>query len=195
MITVGPRIVAAPWELEQRTARRAWVGYEAEVTPEAGPLALYYAAFPERRVSWNRYHQLFEITGPGYQELVFWWDAEPEPDSAFTAEQIAEMVDSDQGRVVRRFMAFDYPYVLRRLREAWEYEQLGAARARRLVRRIADHNANVQRRVLKDTHELVEDWMRDDRRYLPELRALQHGATVLEAKVERVPLVQGFSPN
>lgn len=196
MITVGPRIVAAPWELKQRTARRVWVGTEAEVAPEPGPLALYRSAFPHRRVTWNRFHQLFEIVDDdGFQELVFWWDAKPEPDREFDAEQIAQMVEDRDGRPVRRWSAFDYAFVWRRIRELWEFNAQGTKREQKLVRRILDHNANVERTALRVQRQNVEDWMRDDRRYLPELVELQRGALPAEAKVHRIPIVQGFSPN
>lgn len=194
-VTVGPRVVAAPWELEQRTARRAWVGREAEVTPEPGPLALYRAVFPDRVVRWNVERQLFEIvsTDPtsGFHEFIFWWDAAPDPadnDREFSAEEIAEMVDQGSGRVVKRWAPFDYGFVWRRLRERWEWEGLGAQRERKFVRRIADHNANVQRTHLAQQQATWDEWAKDDRRWLPVLAELSAGARPDVALTEKIPL-------
>lgn len=195
--TVAPRYVAAPWELEQRTGRRTRVGLEDHVSPEPGPVELYRSVWPDRYVSWNRDRQRFELLSerdPGYSEDVFFWDAEPGRDVdgnpvEFSPEEIAEMVDSGDGRAVKRFLPFDYALVNRRIQEAWEFNALGANRSRKLLRRIGDHNAGVARRHRRAQDEMWEDWSKEDHRYLPELAALHAGATPAEAKVERIPLV------
>ena len=196
IIDVRPRYVAAPWELDQRTSRRIQVGREAEVVPEAGPLELYCRAFPDRAVRWDPERQLFEVysTDPvsAFREYVFFWDAPPDPETGeyLSAEEIAELVDRNDARLVKRFMPFDYAFVLRRMREAREYEELGNNRARKHARRIADHNANVTMRLLRAVRQMWDDWAEEDRRWLPVLSALHAGARPDVALTEKIPLKQ-----
>jgi hypothetical protein len=196
-IEVRPRYVAAPWELEQRTARRVQVGLEDDVRPDPGPVALYRTSFPDREVIWNRDRQLFEIrsTDPAsaFTEYVFFWDAWPDPadgDRVLTAEDIAEMVERGDGRCVKRWAPFDYAFVERRIREKREYDALGANRAVKMARRIADHNANVQRRHRQEQQALWDDYARHDKRWLGVLAALHAGERPDCALTQKVPLIQ-----
>lgn len=65
-------------------------------------------------------------------------DVRAEQEPAFSDEDIAEMVERRDPRIRRRFMAFDEPFVRRRIREKRQFLSDGV---RKYNRRIQDRNA------------------------------------------------------
>jgi hypothetical protein len=186
-ITVHPRYVAAPWESAQREGRALWVGLEADVRPEPGPVDAYRSVFPDREIRWNHEHQLFEITQKdsvtgeeSLIEYVFFWDAEPLLDGTeIPSETVAEMVSKGGAGCVRRFMDFDYRFVERRLKERTEFLEKGALRYQR---RIADRNHAKGVALLRQHGNDMAAILGEGRRWLPAMAAGYAGA--------RIPLVQ-----
>ena len=194
VLDVRPRYVAPPWEVEDLSLRRT-VGREAHVEPEPGPLALYRSVWPERYVVWNWVRQLFEVreTNPVSGQdwrvtLVHQWGAPPDPDTgeARTEEEIEAMVAARDPSVLMLFRPFDYQYVEERMAE-WHLIRHEGHRA--LGERVRQRNAARQRQVLRESHERVRDWMREDRRWLPVLEAVQNGERPDCALTEKQPLV------
>lgn len=195
LITVQPRYVAAPWELERGEVRRI-VGREDHVTPDPGPLAEYLAAFPDRYVAWDYHYQLFAVYvrasdgGPDeLHERLFYWDAAPDPVTGeeLTDEQLAAMAGKDPS-VVRRYRPFDYPFVRQRLREGGEYARAGAARYSRIIN---DRNASRARSKLKDLVRNQAAALGEIRTWLPVLADAQ--ATGRWNPGVRTPVVPGAS--
>jgi hypothetical protein len=164
-----------------------WVGLEADVRPEQGPVDAYRSVFPDREIGWNPEHQLFEITQKdgvtgeeSLIEYVFFWDAEPLPDGTEqTSEAVAELVQKGGAGCVRRFMDFDYRFVERRLKERTEFLEKGALRYHR---RIADRNHAKGVAVLRQHGNDMAAVLGEGRRWLPAMAAGYAGA--------RIPLVQ-----
>lgn len=184
MVTVRPRVVAPPWEREALDGSRStWVGREAEVVPEAGPLELYRARFPTRAVSWHVPRQLFVITDsgvPGWREFVCELDAPPDPERGTprSPEELAAMVEAGDFAVTRVFRHFDYVYVHRRLREAFEFVADGPER---YTHKIADRNRALTRSRTRSVAHRNAAALNEIRRYYP----------VLAGDGKKVPLVPG----
>lgn len=200
MVTdIRPRVVAAPWEPE--SARRL-VGLEADVAPEAGPLALYRSVFPERYVVWDRPRQLFEIrqqnpeTGHDERcEFVFTWDAPPDAETGQprTAAEVAELLAAPgaaRAALVRRFRPFDYVVVLDRLRQWWDFRALGP---KRYSDALAAKNARQERTVVHDAAREMAAGLGEIRRWMPALAEYQTTGRADLALVEKPVLVPGAS--
>ena len=150
-VTVRPRAVPRPWQRWQGQGA-VRLGDEDSVFPPAGPLALYLRAWPHRRVVWNRKRQLWEIrqrnpvSGRDERiELLCELDAEPQggaPD--WTPDELAALLQRRDPRLSQVYQPFDYPFVLRRLRERAELVRVGPAV--QTARRIARNEARARRR-------------------------------------------------
>jgi len=148
-----PRVVAPPWEREKLDGQRStYVGREAHVEPEIGPVELYRSRWPTRVVGWNVSRQLYMITDLkdlGWREFVCELDAPPDPESGEprSPEELAAMVESGDYSVVKVFRDFDYAFVNQRMREAMEFNELG-------TRRYADKIAGKNRQLVRGhTHD------------------------------------------
>lgn len=171
-VSVSPRVVAAPWEREALEGqRRTFVGYESDVRPEQGPIDLYLSRWPSRVVTWNRQRQLFQITDrdvPGFRELVYQYDAPPDPAAGEPRgpEELAAMIEAGDTTVTRVWRDFDYEFVRRRMREASEYLSMGDER---YLARVMEKN---RRRQKRDNHARAGNMaarMNEIKRYLPTL--------------------------
>ncbi len=186
-VEVRPRVVAPPWEREAKDGERTtFVGLEACVTPERGPLELYQSRWPERYVVWNRPRQLFEIrshTDAGWREFVFLYDAPADPTSGVphSPEALAQMIEAGDLSIRKVFRDFDYEFVHRRMREAMEYDEINRS-SRILTQQVLAANRAIQTRDNKDLAARQAARLGEIRRYLPTL-----------VGDEKIPLVPGAS--
>lgn len=200
VITVAPRVVAAPWEAtRERDGRATFVGREAEVAPDPGPLADYRSVWPERYVVWHVPRQLFEIrqvnpdTGADERiELVCTLDAPPHDETGLprSDEEVAALTAARSPLLVRRFRAFDYDFVRQRLREWQTFRALGAARysEERRQQRLT-HERSVRRDVVRE----MAAGLHEMRRWAPVLAEYQRTGNAGDALVHKPVLVPGAS--
>lgn len=177
VVDVRARVVAAPWERDA-LGRCVAVGREADVRPEAGPLELYLSAFPHRYVLWNVERQLWEIRQVNPEsgadervEFLFYYDAPPdETGHVWSEEELAQMIGSNDRRLVKCYQPFDYEFVRQRIRDRFEFHAEGAARL--TDRRMARNRRRQMLRMTQGAQEM-EYLLKHDRRWLGVLERAQ----------------------
>lgn len=197
-VRASPRTVSKPWERQDELSSARVVHREADVRPPAGPLARYLRHFPRRRVLWNVAHQLFEVreydpyTGLDFRvNLVYEYEAPPTSDQrAKSAEEWEALQQAEEkvgGRGIRKvFRPFDDEYVDLRIADDYYTRHEGSGAVSRRVKR---HNEALMRKRELERRDRIESWMKDDRRWLPVLAAMQDGKRKSIALVEKVPLI------
>lgn len=193
--TTAPRFVAAPWERGGVSTTGISVGVEDYVEPESGPREEYRNYWPHRDIAWNREHQRFEVVqvnpATGHferYEMIFGYDVAPDPklNRAWTSEEIADMIESHDPRLVKCFRHFDYLFVRERMRQSFEFRHTALKRQQD---RRTELNRRLQDRRLLGVHEEMEYFLKHELRWLSTIENLQKkGVTYLH---EREPMVAG----
>jgi hypothetical protein len=180
-VSVRSRRVLRPWERDQSGAmnRRVRVNREANVQPDAGPLALYQSVFPDRYVRWEPKRQLWEIRQrnqfTGFDErveLVFDELEEPEKElkEIVTQNDLEELLEREAPATYRVFKPFDYAFVRRRLRERFDYLRMGTERYNREVTKRNRMRSTMKTREI--AHEMAAG-IKEIRRWIPVLEEMQ----------------------
>lgn len=160
----------------------------SEMRPDPSALEEYVRAFPRRYLRWNTPRQLWEVwqhndfTGADeFYEFVFWYapvlDDRGDP---IPEDEMARLIEIGSPEVRKVYRDFDHRFVRQRIREAYEFRQLGVAA-------YHDRQAAILRQARLRTRRFVAGEMaqgfRELDRYLPALTSGHWD--------ERKPLVQG----
>jgi hypothetical protein len=160
----------------------------SEMHADPSALEEYLRAFPRRFLRWNVGRQLWEVwqrneaTGAEeFYEYVFWYSPVFDDDGTpVSEEEMAELIRTGSPRVRKLFRDFDHRFVRQRIREAFEFKELGVAR-------YHDRQAAILRQARLRKRRFVAGEMaqgfREIARYLPALTSGHWD--------ERKPLVQG----